>query len=742
MTRTTAKYLALLALTVVIFHWKTLLTDQFTSIIGSEGVDQTYAWLHFWVRSVWRGHLPLWDPYQFAGRPFAGEMQTAAFYPLRLLFALIRLNGNDMVSFRFFHVYLAFNRFLGAVFMFALLREFKRSHFAAFVGSVAFSMGGLLARMSWPQYMESCIWLPAVFFFFLRSLRAEGRRRAFAEAAAGGLCIGMSLLTGGVQFSMMQMIAIGAAGIYYGYGAVSLPGVPAVRSHWVHVAAIVAVILAVAFCVGAAQLLPAPEYSHLSIRAINGGWFPMSAKIPYDRMDHGMWPQSILSGFFAVGGVLGGGEAWPYYIGVFPMFLAITAIWKCWRILWVRYLTLLAVFTFIYTLGEFSPLNGVLYAVVPYLWMVREPSRFVYLISFALAVLAAFGLDSLLEGAGQSASWAAAKPFLKCVAIACAGAVILPGVFTQITFSSWLCLSLLLIIASCGWFLRLALRPAPASLRVMLAAFILFDLGAFNWLEASRSALHNAGDRYEQMITLRPAVEFIKGRPGLSRLRVEATPEPNVGDIYAVEDEWGGGATVINDFSRVAPHEDLWNVRYHIRTASTPDPGAIYQDALWKVYEDKGGFERAWVVHKTIVEPSHDAVFDRLNKPGSDFHNVAIVERALPDSLDATASGDSLRFRSYEPDEMSLDVNAGGSGLLVLSEVYYPGWRATVNGARAEIYKVDGALRGVVVPAGASHVVLEYVPLSEYLGAGLSFVTVVGVIVGWILLRRKSFVRD
>jgi hypothetical protein len=143
------------------------------------------------------------------------------------------------------------------------------------------------------------------------------------------------------------------------------------------------------------------------------------------------------------------------------------------------------------------------------------------------------------------------------------------------------------------------------------------------------------------------------------------------------------------------------------------------------------------VVHRTDIEPSDDAAFARIDKPGIDLHNVAVLQGQLPRALDAEATGDSLRFRSYEPDEMSLDVNAAGNGLLVLSEVYYPGWRATVNGQTAEIYKVDGALRGIVVPRGTSRVVLEYVPVSGYLGAWLSLLTAGCVLIGWIRSRRK-----
>lgn len=156
------------------------------------------------------------------------------------------------------------------------------------------------------------------------------------------------------------------------------------------------------------------------------------------------------------------------------------------------------------------------------------------------------------------------------------------------------------------------------------------------------------------------------------------------------------------------------------------------------MYEDKKAFPRAWVVHRTIVEPSSDATTLRIDKSGINLHNVAVIAGPLPGIADAASGGDTLRFRSYEATGMSLDVNAASAGLLVLSEVYYPGWQATVNGRESEIRKVDGGLRGLVVPAGQSHVVLEYRPTTAYAGLGLSFATGLAVLLGWIFFRRKS----
>ena len=61
---------------------------------------------------------------------------------------------------------------------------------------------------------------------------------------------------------------------------------------------------------------------------------------------------------------------------------------------------------------------------------------------------------------------------------------------------------------------------------------------------------------------------------------------------------------------------------------------------------------------------------------------------------------------------MTVDVQAPAEGYLILSEVWYPGWQATVNGAAAAVEAAGGVLRAVRVPAGASTVVLRFWPTS------------------------------
>jgi hypothetical protein len=735
MKRSLAKYLAGLAVMAALFDWETLLTRQFTLLAGPESTNYTYSWLHFWINSLRHAHLPLWDPYVFCGRPFAGEMLPSAYYPIHLLLLLVPFNRNGLFSPALYNAIFFFNHLLSLYFTFALIRELRLSRFAALVGACCFSLSGLLAYMPWLAFVEAAIWLPAIFLFLLRALRAEERPRALLEAALSGLCLGMSILTGGLHFSMMQGVFVLAAILYYGAAN------PVNRdrgAHWRRALLILGVIVGVSLAAGAVQLLPAFEYSQLSLRYIDGGAFAANKKIPYDRLHPGMWPQSIALLLFptAYSGHIGGGEIWASYVGVFPFFLAVTAIWKCWNRPWVRLLTGMAVLAFVYTWREFSPLHGWLYALVPYLWVIRQPARFVYLVSFALAILAAFGIEVLLDGGAWQDSWKPARQVLKWVAIACAGVLFVAGIF-QIDLNIWICLSLLLVLGSCGWFFYLAANRAGTFARVLLAGFILFDLTAFHWNAISRAAPSNPDQLSNEMISLKGVARFLNARPELARVRVDVSPDPNIGDVYGVQSVSGGGGTILTSYSRLYLQQDLLNVRYVVKPASVSDPGPVYQDTRWKVYESLNAYPRAWLVHKTVVENSQEAVWQRIGDPAINLREVALLEAPLSHAVQETTAIESVRFLSYEPDRMAVEVAADRPGLLVLSEMYYPGWSAAVNGTPSLIHRVDGGLRGIVVPRGRSRIELTYAPVRFYVGGALGLFAF-GVVLTASVVRRRA----
>ncbi len=128
---------------------------------------------------------------------------------------------------------------------------------------------------------------------------------------------------------------------------------------------------------------------------------------------------------------MGPGEVLSPYLGVFPLLLAVIGFWKCRDHLWVRYSAGLAAAAFVFSLGAASLLYGLIYALVPLLWMAREASRFLYMAHFGLVILAAYGAQTLFGGADAARSWTRLNRVLLSLAIAAALVLAIPLVFGE-----------------------------------------------------------------------------------------------------------------------------------------------------------------------------------------------------------------------------------------------------------------------------------------------------------------------
>jgi hypothetical protein len=221
---------------------------------------------------------------------------------------------------------------------------------------------------------------------------------------------------------------------------------------------------------------------------------------------------------------------------------------------------------------------------------------------------------------------------------------------------------------------------------------------------------------------------------------------PNIGDAFGVATTRGAGVTLLAGYSDMLPGYELLNVRYLIKPATASDPGPVYQDSFWKVYENPKAFDRAWLVHDVVVEEQQAKAMRRLADPAIDLRRVAVVQQSLDERLStanenavAGSAPEEVRFEQYSANSMTLRVRAAGRSLLVLSEMDYPGWAVFVNGTRVPVRRVDGLLRGLVVPSGKSSVMLRYRPVSVYAGGLLSLATVLAfAVVFWLSVRRRG----
>lgn len=712
--------ICLIVAVTILFYWKILLVRQYSLLLGYEGTNQMYAWFEFLVSSWRQGLWPTWDPFTFSGHSFAGEMQTGAFYPFYLLFGLLPFH-NGVFSPAVYNDFFALTHICAACFMYWLARELGLRTLASVIAGLCFSLGGFLAHLpDWPHLLESGIWLPVMLCALLKAVRAESPRRSCAWAVLSGLGLALSILAGGLHIVIMSALLAGSAIVFHF-------AISARPRRLIRAALIATIFFGMALAGGAVQLLPSTVYARQALRFGTGEARPANIRVPYASLGDSLIPQSPVGLLFAApAGSMSTGEYVSGYLGVFPLVLAIIGVWGNWARPWVRFFAGVAVVAWLYALGSISWLNGLAYVAIPFIWMAREASRFVYLTDFAIAILAAYGVDLILRTPSADAL-ADAEKSMRWAAGAAALAILWPPVMGKGDQNMWIALSLVLIILSWALLRYLAGSRSFYWRYFLILALILFDLSAFDWTASDINQMRAQGrDQMQRLLNCQGAVNFLKSRPQPFRVEVFADLAPNLGDMYGIETTGGAGVTIDIAYSDIRARQDLLNARYILRPASATDPGAIYQDHDWKIYERAGAFPRAWLVHKVAVDGNRASLLNRVTSSGTDLHEVALLESDPRMSLDPQRANETAVFARRGLDKIDVAVQAEGRAMLILSEPWYTGWRATVNGRPAEIWRVDGDLKGVFVPQGESHVSLTYMPVTDLWGAALTALAFLG----------------
>ncbi|MBS1811596.1 MAG: YfhO family protein [Acidobacteria bacterium] len=166
-----------------------------------------------------------------------------------------------------------------------------------------------------------------------------------------------------------------------------------------------------------------------------------------------------------------------------------------------------------------------------------------------------------------------------------------------------------------------------------------------------------------------------------------------------------------------------------------------------EVYENLKQMSRAWFVNKLSVQTTADAL--RIIQEGKfgdgtpfDPAQTAILEvedfggrEALLPPLGAVANS-TVAVTNYQPQHIEIDATSQDASFLVLSEIYYRGWEARIDGTKAPIYRVNHTLRGLSVPSGKHKIEFVYRPSSFRTGALYSLLGVLLLSVGAFTTRK------
>ena len=622
--------------------------------------------------------------------------------------------------------------------MYLLARRLGLRPLAALAGAITWEFCGfLVAHLGHYNMLAVAVWMPLVFW----ALHPAMERRSIRWALVAAGIFAVSTFAGHTQITLLMLTGCLVYGLFEaasgGWGRALQTG------------GIFAIFLVAAGLFAMVQLWPSWELTNLSVRSDIG----YQQAVEFDLAPHRLITFVIPHFYGNDPGNYWGPPSLTEnfgYVGVAGLALALVGllIWRREKI--VRFAAVLAAAGILLSLGDWTPFHGWFYELVPGYDKVRAPGRFLFLVDFGLAILAAYGVQTLSRPFGwrlrPALTLILALTALTTVGLAfialpiayvnlftlrtldpdvasylgvAAGSAALAGVFALIVLAIFL-----------AYRLRLsAPRTLAGAITILLAIDLLVAGAGFN----------PSPDDPSYRTQYPPALEFLKVQPGLFRIDtvtgIDDVWKPDSAALHGLDSIWGVfNPFTIDDYywywkthipNRSSHLYDMLNVRYLL---APPDVDldrdkfvrVFDQDSTIHVFENNRAMPRAWLVGEEIVVDSRDGVLAAIKTEGFDPRRQVVLERPSGLALAGPGSGQTVTISNHSPNRISLVSESDRPSVLVLSEVYYPGWQAIVDGQPSPILRANWAFRAVALEAGRHEIDLRFRPTSLLAGAAIS----------------------
>jgi hypothetical protein len=721
-------------------------------LLGFDTVRQMYPWRTLTTQLIKTGQWPLWNPYNFSGSPLLANFQTAIFYPPNLLYLVLPQEHA-------WNLILIFQVFFACFSFYLFAREIKLSLCASIITSISYAFSGLMAVwLPWNIYGHIFALLPLNLFLVEKNIKSKKWYWPIF------LCFTLSftLFAGHPQMFFLSFLLVS---LYCLFGIFFFKKN---KKNYKRVILKFIVICILAAILTSPQWLPTLEYYSLASREKFTSEFIYSERLlSYKTLLTFFAPD--LFGNPATENFWGEGNYVENtaYVGVVAIFFALFALFHR-KNKFITFFITISLIGLLFSLP--SPITFLIDKFKIPFFSASISTRFLFWVSFSVCILAGFGIDFYIkENRPQNIK----KTVLT---------------FALIYLSLFLFLALLIFKANpltASHFktsLRNLILPSVVFFSVSTISFVglLFKkhkqkilLFCVIPLVLDLFYLGNKLSLFCPKDFVFPQTEvfkFLQNQKDYSRYA--PSPASNIDSNFATyykifsaegydtlyprrygELVWAAKTEeYVDDISRTVvllPQEESENKKKLLTLLSakyilfkndlmkgewTPDYNLfpqsdyrlLWQQGKWQVYEFLKALPHSFLVGEYELLTKKEDIIRRFYSQDFNPEKKIILEESLPKKIKIeTDTEASVKTITYSPLFIELESNSKTNSLLFLSDVFYPGWKASVDNIPTKIYLANYTFRAIIVPQGFHKIKFTFHPDNFYLALKLSVVTLI-----------------
>lgn len=700
----------------------------YKNFMVTDPVRQQYPWKKLSIDILKQGQLPLWNPYSFTGQPLLANFQSGVFYPLNIVFLIL--------SFPYaWSIFIILQSILALLFSFIYLNNLKLDKKASVFGALAFAFGGFsISWLEWGNVIHTALWLPLILFAIDKTIFNIQNPKIISEQSRikwpfilllSYLC---SFLAGHLQvffyISIFSAIYTLAKIYHHKQKSKTIKVMGAVFSSFVIISSLVWV--------------PTLQFILNSSRSFDQNWnSAVGWFLPYQNLI-----QILIPDFFGNPSTLNYWGVFNYgefisYMGIGAVIFFIFSVFrKDKKTLFFMGALIVAVLFALPTIFAKIPFKLSIPLVES-----AQPTRLVFIIDFCISVLAALGLDHFLKTDKKRNMFI---PLLLISLIFISIWIFILFFANNISLDNRLVSKQNLILPTLTFVVNLVVliiflvkpkNKLHEKILFVVPFFIIgilfFDLTRFGW-----KYLPFTDQKYLYPST--KVIEFLDKNIKLNRVMSTDSRilPPNFSIMHKIQSVDGydplyeeryaeliavlqRGEPNINPpfgFNRIITPQnfnsrliDLLGVKYVLSFDEiTVDKfKLVFKDGSIRVYENKNVLPKVFFVANVHLAKNKQDAINLLFNFRNDLRTNAIVEEASGVKKQWDWYVNNAKIVDYAENKVEIKAKLKGEGFLVLTDAFYPTWKATVDGKLTKIYLTDYNFRGIIVPKG-NHKVIFY----------------------------------